>query len=147
MEKISAAENITIEMEYEYWRLLQNGAEEPHVLVEARSGKPLNYIEEFASTRRLPETGSLPVNYIQRVVLGWSNVDKSWHLGLLLESELAQMRGSRWCEMAHWPDPSTAVANVTCPIFSLSSRTTRSAVLRPIPGMVCRRATSLWAIV
>ena len=109
MEQISAAENVTIEMAYEYWRLLQNGAEEPHVLVEARAGKPLNYIEEFATTRRLPETGSLPVNYIQRVVLGWSNVDEAWHLGLLLESELAQRRGSRWCEIAHWPDPSTAV--------------------------------------
>ena len=133
MEQISAAENITIEMAQEYWRLLQNGAEQPHVLIEARTGMPLNYIEEFGSTRRLPETGTLPLDYIQRVVLGWSNVDESWHLGLLLEADLAQVRGSRWCEIAHWPDPSTAVFSeiATRAAESLAQVTTRPFYLVP----------------
>lgn len=133
MEQISAAENITIEMDEEQWRLLQNGASEPHILVEAQSGRPLSYIADFARTRRLPEDGSLPVDYIQRVVLGWSNVDEAWHLGLLLEAELAQARGSRWCEIAHWPDPSTAVFSeiATRAAESLAHVTTRPFYLVP----------------
>jgi hypothetical protein len=133
MEQISAAENVTIEMAIEYWRLLKNGAEDPYLLVEARSGSPLNYVEEFATTRRLPENGSLSIDHIQRVVLGWSNVDESWHLGLLLEAELAQARGSRWCEMAHWPDPSTAVFSdiATRAAESLAQVTTRPFYLVP----------------
>lgn len=109
MERISAAENITIEMSDARWRLIANGMADPQVVFEVESGRPVNYINEFASTRRLPRTGSLPTEYIQRVVLGWSNNDEAWHLGLLLDSELAAARGSRWCEIAHWPDPSTTV--------------------------------------
>jgi hypothetical protein len=77
--------------------------------LKPESGNPINYVSEFASTRRLPNDGSLPTEDIQRIVLGWSNSDESWHLGMLLEAELARMRGSRWCEIAHWPDPSTTV--------------------------------------
>jgi hypothetical protein len=44
---------------------------------------------------------------VDRVVLGWSNSDESWHLGLMLKPELAQSRGSRWCALAFWPDPET----------------------------------------
>lgn len=68
-------------------------------------GEPLRYVPAFGSTRRLPDTGILPTQYIQRVVLGWSNEDESWHLGFLLEPELARPRGSRWCEIVNWPDP------------------------------------------
>ncbi|MBZ0303169.1 MAG: hypothetical protein K8J31_25705 [Anaerolineae bacterium] len=109
MEQISAAENITIEMDDNRWRMIVNGKVEPQVLFEASSGHPVNYKNEFASTRRLPPDGSLATDYIQRIVLGWSNTDSAWHLGLLLEAELAQTRGSRWCEIAYWPDPSSTV--------------------------------------
>ena len=128
MEQISAAENITIDMADGHWRLLVNGAYKPHVLVEAAPGKPLSYISEFGRTRRLPSTGSLPVELIQQIVLGWSNQDESWHLGLLLETELAEARGSRWCEIAHWPDPSTSVFS---DIATRAGETLAQATARP----------------
>lgn len=109
MERIAAAENITIEMNETRWRMIANGNTEPQVLLEAEAGRPVNYVTDFAATRRMPSSGSLQIDQIQRVVLGWSPGDESWHLGLLLEMELAQERGSRWCEIAHWPDPSTTV--------------------------------------
>jgi hypothetical protein len=77
------------------------------VVVEVEPGRPLRYIAGFGKSRRLPDNGALPVEHIQRVVVGWSNQDEAWHLGLVLVSELAQARGSRWCEVAHWPDPQT----------------------------------------
>jgi hypothetical protein len=109
MEQISAADNVTIELDTDRWRMISNGAAEPKVLLEAVSGHPMQYRREFAQTRRLPQDGTLATDQIQRIVLGWSNSDEAWHLGLLLEGELAQARGSRWCEIAHWPDPSKTV--------------------------------------
>jgi hypothetical protein len=109
MNRISAAGNLTIELQPNRWRLLVNGNTDEAVLLEANVGQPLRYLPRFGSKRRLPDSGTLPVAYIQRVVLGWSNEDESWHLGLVLEPSLAQARGSRWCEIAHWPDPETSV--------------------------------------
>jgi hypothetical protein len=109
MNRISAAGNLTIELQPSRWRLLVNGNTDEAVLLEANVGQPLRYLPRFGSKRRLPDSGMLPVAYIQRVVLGWSNEDESWHLGLVLEPSLAQARGSRWCEIAHWPDPETSV--------------------------------------
>jgi hypothetical protein len=105
MGRISAGNNLTIDMESNRWRLMTNGDGSERVLVEASSGQPLRYMPTFGVRRRLPDTGALPTQYIQRVVLGWSLKDEAWHLGLLLEPELAEVRGSRWCEVAHWPDP------------------------------------------
>lgn len=110
MDQIAAADNLTIELDSARWRLIANGTngvEEARVLVEALPGQPVRYISGFASSRRLPDTGALAAADIQRVVLGWSEQDHAWHLGLLLEAPLAQARGSRWCEIAHWPDPDT----------------------------------------
>lgn len=105
MGRISAGNNLTIEMDASRWRLLVNGDGHERVLVEAAAGQPLRYMPTFGQRRRLPDTGTLPTLYIQRVVLGWSVKDEAWHLGLVLEPELAEARGSRWCEVAHWPDP------------------------------------------
>lgn len=106
MERIAAAGNLTIEIQPDRWRLLANGSG-PHeqVLVEAAPGKPMRYMTIFAHRRRLPDTGTMAADKVQRVVLGWSAQDESWHLGLLLVPELAELRGSRWCELARWPDP------------------------------------------
>ncbi len=104
MNRISAGGNLSIEMQPDQWRLVLNGADPAQVLVEAERGEPLRYLPAFGTTRRLPDTGLLPTQYIQRVVLGWSNEDESWHLGFLLEPDLARPRGSRWCELVHWPD-------------------------------------------
>jgi hypothetical protein len=105
VDRVSAADDLVIEMQAERWRLIANGSGGQRVLVEARAGHPLRYIGPFAISRRLPDTGALPASQIQRVVLGWSGSDEAWHLGLVLRQELAEVRGSRWCEVAHWPDP------------------------------------------
>ena len=104
-DRISAGNNLSIDMASDRWRLLVNGDSPERVLVEAAAGEPLRYMPTFGQRRRLPDTGVLPTLYIQRVVLGWSLKDEAWHLGLVLEAELADARGSRWCEVAHWPDP------------------------------------------
>jgi hypothetical protein len=105
MERISAARNLSIENQPEYWRLIVNGGGSERILVEARPGEPLRYVTTFGAQRRLPASGILPVENVERVVLGWSRQDEAWHLGLLLSDDLAQTRGSRWCGLAFWPDP------------------------------------------
>ncbi len=105
MEQITAASNLIIEMQPESWRLLVNGGAAERLLVEALPGEPLHYVPSFGSKRRLPENGSLDPTDIQRIVLGWSEKDASWHLGLVLNNDLSDSRGSRWCGLAHWHDP------------------------------------------
>src|SRR5436190_9837550 len=105
MERISAASNVVIEVQPESWRLLVNGSGTEQVLVEAQRGEPLRYGASFGSRRNLPVDGVLPREIIQRVVLGWSDNDNAWHLGLVLKGELVAERGSRWCGLAHWHDP------------------------------------------
>lgn len=112
MNQISAAENYVIDFENGRWRLTSANNSDDNlrkVMVEAISGQPLRYVTSFASTRRLPREGMLDVDIVRQVVLGWSQHDESWHLGLLLRHELADQRGSRWCELAYWPDPDQAV--------------------------------------
>lgn len=108
MDRISAGSNLYIDAQQDYWRLLANGEGEERLLVEARHGEPLRYIPSFGSQRRLPSSGLLSSKDVDRVVLGWSSRDASWHLGLMLEPMLAQSRGSRWCGLASWPDPDTS---------------------------------------
>lgn len=110
MNRISAAENLVIMIEPGQWRLLTHdelNTERP--ILEASTGNPLRYANSFASTRRLPPEGMLPADYVRQVIVGWSAQDESWHLGLLLGQTLADQRGSRWCEIAHWPDPDQTV--------------------------------------
>lgn len=128
MEQISAAGNLTIEVGADQWRLIANGNGQEKVLVEAASGQPLRYPDIFASKRRLPEQGSLPLDNIQRVVLGWSHEDESWHLGLMLGPEIALKRGSRWCEIARWPDPDT---NVFSDVAMQAGRSLARTITRP----------------
>ncbi len=129
MDRISAAGNLTIEMKPESWRLIANAnGQQEHVLLEAAPNQPLRYIPMFAVKRRLPDTGALAVENVQRVVLGWSNDDESWHLGLLLEGDFATVRGSRWCEIARWPDPDTNVFNE---VASQAGRSLARTLTRP----------------
>lgn len=109
MDRISAAGNLTIEIDAERWRLLLTSNMRETVLLEAAPNRPLRYVELFGSKRVLPSTGALPLHTVQRVVVGWSADDESWHLGLLLGPEIAQPRGSRWCELARWPDADQTV--------------------------------------
>ncbi len=111
MDRISAGGNLTIEHNIDHWRLLSTSNGQEPLLFEAETGKPISYIEIFGTKRRLPKGGKLSLDDVQRIVLGWSYEDGSWHLGLLVEPELAEQRGSRWCELARWPDPDTTVFN------------------------------------
>jgi hypothetical protein len=109
MNRISAAGNLTIEIAPDQWRLIANGNFQERVLLEAASNQSLRYIPAFANRRRLPDNGELANSSIQRIVLGWSQQDESWHLGLLLGPEIATDRGSRWVELASWPDADATV--------------------------------------
>jgi hypothetical protein len=128
MERISAASNLIIEVQPESWRLLVNGNENERVLVEAVPGEPLRYGSTFGSRRHLPDSGILPREDIQSVVLGWSEKDDAWHLGLVLKGDLVDARGSRWCGLAHWHDP---LANQYLQTASQAGQTLAHQVDRP----------------
>ncbi len=100
MTQISAAENHIIQVLDDRWRLLY---QERPTAEATRNG--LRYGNRFGSSRRLPAEKHLPSTDIQQVVLGWQRSDESWHLGLILAPQIAQQRGSRWCELVYWPDP------------------------------------------
>lgn len=104
MTRIPAAENLTVDYTPDRWRLYLNGNTQERLIVEAAPGRSLRYASGFAERRRLP-TGTLPAAAVKQVVLGWSISDQAWHLGLVLMPELAEKRGSRWCEIARWNDP------------------------------------------
>jgi hypothetical protein len=106
LKRLAAAERSIIEMTETTWRLLRLndlGEELAHVVVQ--KNEPLRYSADFASTRRLPSSRSLPLYLIAQVVLGWSHEDEAWRLGLVVVPDLAAARKSRWCEIANWPDP------------------------------------------
>lgn len=104
MTEILAADNHSIHSKPGKWRLIYS--ERP--LAEA-SDKGFRYSGRFGATRRLPDGGVIEQHDIQQVVLGWQATDESWHLGLILAPHLAGSRGSRWCEIVHWPDPDITV--------------------------------------
>jgi hypothetical protein len=103
--RIFATDHRLIEISPAGWRLVSaNGAAEHAVLVEAAPGTALRYAAAFGSRQRLPDSELNPAD-IERVVLGWSASDRTWHLGLILQPTLAEARGSRWCGLARWADP------------------------------------------
>lgn len=104
MTEILAADNHRIKTKNGKWRLAYND----RPLAEG-SDKGFRYSGRFGSTRRLPEGGIIYQSDIRQVVLGWQATDESWHLGLIVAPHLAEQRGSRWCEVVHWPDPDITV--------------------------------------
>jgi hypothetical protein len=162
MNRISAGGNLAIEIQPNSWRLTANGADSSRALIEATPGEPVRYMPSFGNTRRLPDTGMLPTQYIQRVVLGWSNEDEAWHLGFLLEPELARPRGSRWCEIVNWPDPNGELFGSTArnagesladmmerPFYFVPPRPVEAAAPptpRPAPLPVLPDTIDLWSV-
>lgn len=108
MNQLSAADNHTIFIRDDRWRLLAH--ERP--IAEA-SADGLRYGGKFAQTRRLLQDGLLPTTQLLQVVLGWQQTDEAWHLGIVVNPELAATRGSRWIELVHWPDPDIYVFEET----------------------------------
>jgi hypothetical protein len=100
MTLISAAENQQIDLQGGGWKLRRGDDIWAWAELEG-----LRYERSFAMARRLPTDGLLRNDHIQQVVLGWQPSDESWHLGLLFSAEITEKRGSRWCELARWPDP------------------------------------------
>lgn len=107
MSSISAANNVIIDLNAGAWQMLQGG--EPGLVLATAAQDGLRYDRKFANMRRLPASGYLPTDSIEQVVLGWQKSDESWHLGLILRPVVADERGSRWCELARWPDPDHSV--------------------------------------
>ncbi|MFN8378927.1 MAG: hypothetical protein U0452_09670 [Anaerolineae bacterium] len=103
--RIYADDQRLIEVSPDGWRLISaNGNGEGQVLAETANGYSLSYPETFGTRQRLP-ADALASSDIERVVLGWSASDETWHLGLILTPPLAETRGSRWCGLARWKDP------------------------------------------
>lgn len=108
MDRIPAGSNLSIDIQQHQWRLLRNGEGDEDVLLEAKPGQPLRYISTFGRQRRLPLSGALSLEDVDRVVLGWSNRNEAWHLGLMLKQDLSETRGSRWCGLVYWSDADTS---------------------------------------
>lgn len=102
--RIFANDHRVIEVSPHGWRLLSANGSGEEVLAEAAPGAALTYPADFGARLRLPESALQP-GAIERVVLGWSASDETWHLGLILGPALAESRGSRWCGLARWHDP------------------------------------------
>ena len=105
MDSVAAAENLSVELAPDAWRLLHEDLHGARELLSAGRDGRLRYSPAFAASRRLPAGGALACAHVDHVLLGWSPADEAWHLGLLLAPQLANLRDSRWCELAHWPDP------------------------------------------
>ena len=149
MTRISAAGNFLIDMDATDWRLVQYDEDgNETTILRVTLGEPLQYTGDFAASHHLPSGGILPGDYIRQVVVGWSYEDEAWHLGLLLARDLADARGSRWCEIAWWPDPDLAVfgdiaqsagqklAQVLAkPLNSVSPRPQEKAQEPPLPEL------------
>ncbi len=101
--KITAANGLTIDIDEHVWRLYNDRTDSTLPVVEARNDGLL-YQAAFATARRLPTDGRLAERDISMVVVGWAAEDASWHLGLIVGSEIAQTRGGRWCGLARWED-------------------------------------------
>lgn len=103
IERLPAADNLVIDCAAGQWRLLQADAGAETMLIEARGqALPMRYPEAFGTARRLPKGGRLATEDIERVVIGYSQRDHAWQLGLVLMPALAELRGSRWCGLAVW---------------------------------------------
>ena len=104
MKTIKVSDGLVINADSEEWRLVTDRTD-GLTLFQAGNGLDFwSYRPEFARMRGLPAAGELPVDVIEDVVVGWSQSDATWHLGVVFGAELAAERGGRWCQLARWTD-------------------------------------------
>ena len=100
MTRIAVSENALVDYGENRWRLIQLDEDAtPTLLVEVRAGKNFRYDEYFATTRALPPLGEVAAHDIGQVVLGWSDEEAAWQLGMTLSPDLSFTRSSRWFEV------------------------------------------------
>ncbi|HRL10837.1 MAG TPA: hypothetical protein PKX07_03095, partial [Aggregatilineales bacterium] len=93
MTRLPAEKDLIIEYDTFSWRLQRtvNGLDAPLVSAEAASSLRLD--PTFATRRGLPV--ELTAADLVEIVVGWSEPDTSWHMGLILAPELAAQRANR----------------------------------------------------
>lgn len=102
MHTFKVADSLVLKIDEDEWRLVADRSDGLTLFTVTAAEQVINYRPEFARARRLPPDGELPASVVQEIVVGWSQVDQHWHLGLLLEAALAESRGGRWCQLARW---------------------------------------------
>jgi hypothetical protein len=103
MTRLPAEKDLIIEYDAFSWRLQRtvDGLDAP--LVSAEPASSLRLDPTFATRRALPP--ELAKSDLVEIVVGWSEPDTSWHMGLILAPELAAQRANRWVGLAQWIDP------------------------------------------
>lgn len=103
MNIFKVADGLVLKVDQDEWRLVADRSDGLTLFTVTAADRTVRYRPEFARARRLPPDGELSASYVQEVVVGWSQEDHTWHLGLLLVPSLAETRGGRWCQLACWP--------------------------------------------
>jgi hypothetical protein len=102
MQISSLASPYTLSFSTTSWALSANGTDDVYI-----THGTVQYSPMFAELRALPADG-LQTQDIRAAVLGFSESDQQWHLGLLLNTTLAAQRQSRWCPLMQWHSASVS---------------------------------------
>lgn len=105
MTRIAVSHDMLVDYSEDRWRLIQIDADAvPTLLVEVKAGRSFRYDDDFGNRRALPPLGEVAPRDIGEVVLGWSEDDAAWLLGMTLAPELSFSRSSRWFELLRIDD-------------------------------------------
>lgn len=100
MTRILISHDSLVDYSDDRWRLVQFDQDaKPSLLIEVRSGQNFRYDDYFGATRALPPLGEVASGDIGEVVLGWSDEEAAWQLGMTLSQDLSFSRSSRWFEV------------------------------------------------
>ncbi|MDE2818124.1 MAG: hypothetical protein OXI40_00155 [Chloroflexota bacterium] len=106
MTRIAVSDNMLVDYSEDRWRLIQlDAAAVPSLLVEVKAGRSFRYDDDFGNRRALPPLGEVAPRDIGEVVLGWSEEEAAWQLGMTLSPELSFSHSSRWFELLRIDDP------------------------------------------
>ena len=104
MKQIPADRSRIITLEQDKWRILQNDSTPPIEIVKANTTTGLEFEETFAKTHHIPNSGQLSRNHVSEMVLGWSEREVTWKLGMVLHDQNNGQANKRWFELATWYD-------------------------------------------